>query len=135
MVVRANIFTESDFSPAESYEWLRAELLGYGKPTVVVVDGDDLATLAHMIALHEKFPIEPVELAVVGHQSVTFRAETPLEFEGSIWSALAQRYGLQITDSIMVFNWTGLRGSESNTLSHFAVHGWNKPSTFISALS
>lgn len=135
MVVRADIFTESGFSPTESYEWLRAELLGYGKPTVLVVDGNDLVTLAHMIALHEKFSIEPVELAVVGSQTVTFRAETPLEFDGSIWTALAQRFGLQTTDSIMVFNWTGLRGSESNTLSHFAVHGWNKPSAFISALS
>lgn len=135
MVVRADIFMESGFSPAESYEWLRTELLGYGKPTVVVVNGSDLAALAHMIALHERFAIEPVELAVVGQQSVTFRAETPLEFEGSIWTALAQRYGLQTTDSIMVFNWTGLRGSESNTLSHFAVRGWNKPGAFILTLS
>lgn len=135
LVFRSDIFTESGFNTQQAHDWLTDELLGYGKPAVIVVDGSDLSVLSRMVALVATFPIEPVELAVTRPQSVTFRASEPLTFDGSIWEALAQRHQLQLTDSVMVFNWTGLRGSESHPLEHFIQNGWNQPSQFIRALS
>ena len=135
LVFRSDIFTESGFNTQQAHDWLTDELLGYGKPAVIVVDGSELSALASMIALVDTFPIEPVELAVTSPQNVTFRADEPLTFDGSIWVALGQRHKLQPTDSLMVFNWTGLRGSESHTLDHFIQNGWNKPSKFITTLA
>lgn len=135
LVFRSDIFTESGFNTQQAHDWLTDELLGYGKPAVIVVDGRELSVLSRMIALVKTFPTEPVELAVTSLESVTFRADEPLTYDGSIWEALAQRHQLQLSDRLMVFNWTGLRGSESHPLEHFIENGWNRSSEFIRALS
>ena len=134
MLIRSDVFTSSGFTIEQSYEWLSGELKAYQKPCVVAVSSSDLKSLAQMIALLDRFPIEPVELAVIGAQSVTFRTEPPVTLTADIWKAIGQRFGLSHTDSINVCNWNGLRISKVKSLGYFQEHGWIQPNTFTTKL-
>ena len=134
MVIHADIFSESQFSPEQSYEWLSTELKAYQKPCVLVVPDSDLKSLMDMISLVSQFPTEPVELAITGSESVTFRIDPPVTIEGDIWYALGQRYQLSNSDKLDVCNWTGLRGGHIRRFSWFKANGWNKPTEFTQKL-
>ena len=133
-VINADIFSESKFTPEQSYEWLSTELKAYQKPCVVVVSENDLQSLVQMISLISQFPAQPIELAVTGPQSVMFRVNPPITIEGDIWQALGQRYGLSDSDKLDVLNWTGLRGGHIRQFSWFKLNGWNKPTEFTQKL-
>ncbi len=134
-VIHSDIFRESQFTPEQSYEWLRDELKAYQKPCTIVVPGTKLQSMVAMIDLVNKFPTKPIELAVISPQSVTFRANPPVTVEGDIWQALQARYQLSDDDKLDVLNWTGIRGGAIRKLSWFKTHGWNKPTQFLSQLS
>lgn len=84
-VIHSDIFRQSQFTPEQSYEWLRDEFKSYQKPCVIIVPGNDLQSMVEMIDIVNKFPTESIELVVTGPQSVTFRANPPVTVEGDIW--------------------------------------------------
>ncbi|MDV3349003.1 hypothetical protein QGP82_09900 [Leptothoe sp. LEGE 181152] len=134
-VIHSDIFSESQFTPQQSYEWLNDELKAYQKPCVIVVPGTELKSIAEMISLVNRFPIEPIELVVISPQGITFRADPPVTVEGDIWQALQTRYKLTDNDTLDVLNWTGIRGGSIRKLSWFKANGWNKPTQFLTRLS
>ncbi|MBT9310837.1 hypothetical protein [Leptothoe kymatousa] len=134
-VIHSDIFRESQFTPEQSHEWLSDELKAYQKPCIIVVPETDLLSMVKMISLVNKFPKDPIELAISSPQSITFRTNPPITAEGNIWQALQTRYQLSDDDTLDVLNWTGIRGGSIRKLSWFKTHGWNKPTQFLTQLS
>lgn len=134
-VIHSDIFSESQFTPQQSYEWLSDELRAYQKPCVIVVPGTDLKSMVEMIGLVDRFSVESIELVITSSQGITFRADPPVMVEGDIWHALQARYELADNDTLDVLNWTGIRGGSIRKLSWFKTNGWNKPTQFLTRLS
>ena len=135
LIIRSSIFTQSQYTPAQSHGYLKSELLSYQKPTIVVVDETNLSDLTAMIALVDSLSGESVELAVISPQSVTFRGERPVTIQGDFWSELAQGYEIKPDHKIQVCNWNGLRACKLRSLSYFVENGWNAPDQFTQLLS
>lgn len=109
----------------------QGKLKAYQKPCVIIVPEVDLQLIAKMIGLVNRFPKEPLELVIIGPQSITFRSNPPVTAEGDIWQALQTHYQLSDNDTLDVLNWTGIRGGSIRKLSWFKTHGWNKLTQFL----